>query len=278
MEGNKLNFWIEYLSRHLQLQGVYRRLLDVDLASTLATCISPVFDVDEMKRSDAEIEAAYNKAKSGWKRDPQQVLSELEELFEDIESNGNLNGQRKCVHCEDVIRWGQYHVLCDGIENAQNYLSVFFRNVFRQKWVPVLTRNNQELCEESEYFVRNKKWIVPLRYRIHYTVWRLNRDCVLSNPLGHAPFGHDNPFMDFEQERYTWPLEITVFKAALPEVLQSMNQDFNIRIPVKWVFQDMFASYIIRRESPDFFEVRGKYRPSQVLGKDQFVLRWMSEE
>ena len=152
-------------------------------------------------------------------------------------------------------------MLCDAVENARNAQAVFFRNVFQQRWIPVLSECNAELATETPFFSQNKKWIIALRCRIHYEWYRLGKDLVLSKPCD-----------------ATWPMQITVFKSEVLRVIQSINDDFKIQVAAEWVYKDMFEVFIIRRDSLDFFEVRAQYRPSQVIGIDQFVLLWSNAE
>ena len=242
--------WVEYMQQHEHIKEFYH-------AGAHHLNLTSVYNEQEIAKTETQQKEEYFIKKQAYKRDEDVICNEIEELFESIAKNDDLDGKRKCMDCKEVLKWNSYHPLCNtGVQHSQNHVSMLTKNIYFKRWIPEETTNNAELCAESEFFKENKHWLIPLRYNIHWKFVECITPIILDNPTSHR-----------------WCIAIKDFKPHLLQIIGTTEQQFNFTLPANWVYQDMFECWMIRRGCNQF-EVRSMYKISDILSKEEFVAAW----
>ena len=248
--------WKQYLQQHDELTDVYQ---STELDNQDLNAIHSNYRPEEIQRSRIQQQEQQYIHKQGYKRDESVICQEINEIFLDIESNGDLNGKRKCIDCGNTTKWNDYHCLCNvgGLRHSHNHIAMLTKNIFLKKWIPEETNNNQELANESAFFKQNKHWLIPLRYQIHHKFVECVTPIVLDNPVVH-----------------TWPMRIIDFKPHVLDIINAINQQFKIQILPRIVFEDMYYCWMIRNRDRNKFEVRSNYKPTEIVSQTTFASLW----
>ena len=62
-------------------------------------------------------------------------LLNYSEFFEDVDKCGSIDQTRRCLDCQQVIKWNDYHVICNyGVTHSSNYTSMFYKKIYYEKW------------------------------------------------------------------------------------------------------------------------------------------------
>ena len=70
-------------------------------------------------------------------------------------------------------------------------------------------------------------------------------------------------------------MDIKIFKPHLLNIINKINKQFNINIPNRHYYEDMFNCWMIRKNDKTKFEVRSMYRLNDILTINCFVQAWM---
>ncbi len=203
----------------------------------------------------------------GYKRNPNRVLSEINKICEDIwTNNGDLNGERKCLDCGCLITWNTYHPLCKttNIMKSQNSVDQMILKMYQREWIMVKNPSKtQDLATETDYFKKNKHWLISFRYHICSKWWEHNKANVLRNP-----------------SKKRWPMNISYFKPVILDIIDKVEKDFekiHLKITKEEIYNDIYNCFMIRKnQSGQYqdFEVRSNYRPSEAVDRKTFVKAW----
>eukprot|EP01084_Bolivina_argentea_P025470 47366_1 len=262
MPAAQYDSWCEYLNNHEEFGDIFHS----NWHDTAEYPINSIHNKDA-EQLYAKQQEQWFKAKKGWGRDRKKVSSEITDIHTDIDDNGNLNGELQCLDCLKTLSWDEYHCLClNHIPQSKNKLAMLFKNIYLRKWVAVEI-DNTLLSFETDYFKKNKHWLIPIRYLVHWKFVECMKSVVLRNPVD-----------EHGETIYRWPMKIVQFKSELLAVIDAFNKDFNMNpiITPKMIYKDMHACWMIRKNLvKDFvFEVRSMYKPNEAVSRDEFVNIW----
>ena len=183
-------------------------------------------------------------------------------MFSEIDSGeGSINNTRKCLDCKRVVKWKDYHILCNnGVQHSTNYIAKFYRNIYFKDWTVEETDDSAELCKESDHFKRNKHWLIPLRYRLHNKFVQIALPIAQQSPI-----------------QRSWPIDIESFRPHVLNILNDINEEFEFKVnPIQpsIVYQDMYQYWIIKRGNINKFQVRSDYKPNEILNEQEFIRAW----
>lgn len=261
MNPGKYDEWDNYFKCHDEFMHLYQPSNNTQISFSL---IISKYDEDYINKDIEEREEMYNISKKGYMRDETDVCKEIESLFEDVDKCGSIDQTRRCLDCQEVITWNDYHVICNnGVTHSSNYTSMFYKKIYYEKWTVKETEDSAELCEESDFFKGNKHWLIPLRYKLH------NKFVQIALPIA-----QQNP------TQQSWPIDIDSFRPHVLKILKEINKQFQFNlssIQPNIVYQDMYQYWIIKRNSINKFQVRSDYKPNDILNEEQFIQAWMKD-